>query len=133
MSERLVKDVFRDEDWPEVQSFDCGDEAFAREVSDWLNGPSAGGQGNLPGPGPVRAISECPRHRALQAAGFTEELDPFVDKQTGTEYCRMAMVLDPDALLNLSTAGGHGPVAFARRRGIIASPRCRASAHPAAR
>ncbi len=43
----------------------------------------------------VRAIE------LYRRAGFTEELEPFVDKQTGVEYQRMAMVLNAEALLRL--------------------------------
>lgn len=39
MSDGLVKEAFTHDDLPEVQSFDCGEEPFAREVSNWLKGP----------------------------------------------------------------------------------------------
>lgn len=39
MANALVKDAFTAADWSEVQTFDCGDEPYAREVADWLKGP----------------------------------------------------------------------------------------------
>jgi hypothetical protein len=38
MAGALVKYPFTEDDWDDVQSFDCGDKPHQREVSDWLKG-----------------------------------------------------------------------------------------------
>ena len=38
MAVALVKYPFTEDDWEDVQSFDCGDKDYQREVSDWLKG-----------------------------------------------------------------------------------------------
>jgi hypothetical protein len=43
MADALVKHPFTPDDWPDVQDFDCGDEPYEREVSDWLKGPAEEG------------------------------------------------------------------------------------------
>jgi ribosomal protein S18 acetylase RimI-like enzyme len=193
MPDGLAKHVFTEDDWEEVQSFDCGDEPFAREVTDWLRGPFGSDSaltairhpdrpcrvwlyrledGALVGFGALgksewrwkgkkdpkvpltvivwvgigkefrgqppglregrysaqilddliaEALEDQETHPVLglfvqtanvraielyRRAGFTEELEPFVDKQTGVEYRRMAMVLNPEALLRLRAAAG---------------------------
>ncbi len=192
MADGLVKEPFTDEDWHEVQSFDCGDEPFAREVSDWLRGPAEADsaiasihhpdrpgrvwlyrledgtlvgfgalgksewrwkgkkdpkvrltiiiwlgirkefRGQPPGPRENRysaqilddliaeALEEQEAYPVLglfvqtantraielyRRAGFTEELDTYTDKTTGVAYQRMAMVLNPEALLRSVQAG----------------------------
>jgi ribosomal protein S18 acetylase RimI-like enzyme len=191
MSEGLVKVVFTEDNWDEVQSFDCGDEPYAREVSDWLKGPAGAdsaltsirntdrpvriwlyrlASGSLVGFGALgksewrwkskkdpklpltviiwvgigkefrgqplgpregrysaqilddliaEALEDQETHPVLglfvqadnvraielyRRAGFTEELEPYVDRQTGVRYFRMAMVLNPVALLRLRDA-----------------------------
>ena len=39
MSQELDKEPFTEAHWGEVQAFDCGDEVYELEVSDWLKGP----------------------------------------------------------------------------------------------
>jgi ribosomal protein S18 acetylase RimI-like enzyme len=36
MSQALTKHIFSESNWIEVQSFDCGDSHFEKEVADWL-------------------------------------------------------------------------------------------------
>jgi ribosomal protein S18 acetylase RimI-like enzyme len=47
----------------------------------------------------VRAIE------LYRRAGFTEKLDSYMDRQTGVEYRRMAMILNAEALLQAVQAG----------------------------
>ena len=39
MADSLTKHLFTADDWADVQDFDCGDEPYEKEVSDWLKGP----------------------------------------------------------------------------------------------
>jgi hypothetical protein len=48
----------------------------------------------------VRAIE------LYRRAGFTEDLEPYTDRATGIQYQRMAMVLNPEALLKLRGTSG---------------------------
>src|SRR5262245_8047965 len=41
VADQLVKIAFHKDLLPKVQGFDCGDEPWEREVSDWLKAPSA--------------------------------------------------------------------------------------------
>lgn len=192
MSDGLTKEAFTLDDLDEVQSFDCGDEPFAREVSDWLKGPlgadsAATSIGHPERPGRVwlyrredgtlvgfgalgksewrwkgkkdpkipltviiwvgirkefrgkpdgpregrysaqilddliaEALEDQETHPVLglfvqtaniravelyRRAGFAEELDSYIDKQSGVEYKRMAMVLNAEVLLQVVQAG----------------------------
>jgi len=35
----LARELFTEDQWDEVQDFDCGEAAYQKEVSDWLKGP----------------------------------------------------------------------------------------------
>jgi ribosomal protein S18 acetylase RimI-like enzyme len=43
--------------------------------------------------------------RFYERAGFGGNLEPFVDKSTGVEYRRMALVLNPEGLLRIRDGG----------------------------
>ncbi len=68
----LARYEFTPSEWPNVQGFDCGDEPYEKEVSEWLKGPSGAGIDSA-----LNSISDPARPSRLWLYKLGEEVVRF--------------------------------------------------------